>query len=1251
MNGIRIILISLLITFFFFLEVRGNQAGFPTRGEPDEGMILCENNNLNDETPTCDYHLQNDVVVLVFKAVWCGQCRMLELTILKELELYFQEDPVSFIYIDIDSLPEVAEFYEVTSLPFMAFYKNGELKESTGLKPKEAVRQIILELLQKTYIPPLAPVLENYTLTRDYQYMSGSQYLETMQYVDGLGRELLTLTKGITPGKRDLVSLIEYDNLGRKYRTWLPGMLTTTREGIHLDSLKNSMISSELHGRDANPYLEIRYEPFSMERESKVYNAGESWYSHDKAIVTERYLNGISYTCPFYHLTFSGSTYVINRNGDYPARELFVTKTLDEDGNISLEFTDKMGQLVMTRGVNGEKSYDTYYIYDDIGNLCVVLPPKATLALGTNGSWNEADFNVRGLCYLYKYDSRNRCVAKKLPGIDWVLNVYDCMDRIVMTQDGNLRKERKWFYYVYDGLDRLIKQNIVSNTSNLSRDSIQSLYDRWLDNTFPTLDVDKPLQGSIFTVYAKLQEIGYDSYDGLSSGGELAFQPVSNIVLAKEMQVKGLVTRVKLYVLDDKLGTATPNHLEKAYYYDDKARVVQVVARNKYGRVSRESYKYDFKGNILARHEYHETSSSRGDSLLVTFTYDHASRLKSSTARLNGGLPAITTYSYDDLGQMIMKKFGNGANAINQTMKYNIRGWLEKLSSEVFEMQLRYNTPLLAGTKASYSGNITEWEWVQKTGQADRANTYTFSYDSLYRLNETRQYIAGILNDQYVEKGIQYDENGNILTMQRTANGILVDDLLYVYEGNRLTSLKESIRTSPAGDIYLPGSTPNGTFSYDENGNMISDSRNALKLEYNCLNLLRDVKTTSGVLKARYRHLADGTKLDVRDNNEVNGFDYLGSLTYKKSSMGLQLESASFGEGEIQANVSNSVGNEVNYFLTDHLGSVRVIVDGNGVVKERNDYYSFGARHSRGDYPQLVDNRYKYNGKEKQVTGNLDYLDYGARMYDSGLGRWFGIDPMTEKYYSWSVYNYTLNNPLRFIDPNGMWLGDPPGFLKGWNYTMGEFNNNFFGWLDSRSRKPSLLYNDLNDFAGGIMNFLADITGISNAVTGQNETADALEKTLKTVSKILSMSSEELGSLTASSVLFLGELALTRKLPIGEISTFGKMSTVAKKGGNAFRYISEGELKAIQETGLLRGGRPGETFFTKDLYKTAAKAQNRLALPTSPSLRVEFQILNNPTLLRNGTKVLPTYGMMGKGSEFMTLDFVKVKIINWQPLK
>ena len=142
-------------------------------------------------------------------------------------------------------------------------------------------------------------------------------------------------------------------------------------------------------------------------------------------------------------------------------------------------------------------------------------------------------------------------------------------------------------------------------------------------------------------------------------------------------------------------------------------------------------------------------------------------------------------------------------------------------------------------------------------------------------------------------------------------------------------------------------------------------------------------------------------------------------MIYSKSVAVLHLESAHFGDGAIRVNVSNSGQQEVDYFLTDHLGSVRVIVDGSGVVKERNDYYPFGARHVRGDYPQLAANRYKYNGKEEQVTGDLKYLDYGARMYDSGLGIWFVGDPFQENFVSLSPYNYCSGNPMIFIDPNG----------------------------------------------------------------------------------------------------------------------------------------------------------------------------------------------------------------------------------------
>ncbi|MDR1552012.1 MAG: RHS repeat-associated core domain-containing protein [Prevotellaceae bacterium] len=104
--------------------------------------------------------------------------------------------------------------------------------------------------------------------------------------------------------------------------------------------------------------------------------------------------------------------------------------------------------------------------------------------------------------------------------------------------------------------------------------------------------------------------------------------------------------------------------------------------------------------------------------------------------------------------------------------------------------------------------------------------------------------------------------------------------------------------------------------------------------------------------------------------------------------------------------------------FTDHLGSTRVIIDANGIIKGQYNYYPFGKQWE--DISLMANtNRYTFSGKEKQTIRDLGYLDFGARMLDSEIGRWFCPDPLAEKYYSISPYAYCGNNPVNRIDPNG----------------------------------------------------------------------------------------------------------------------------------------------------------------------------------------------------------------------------------------
>jgi RHS repeat-associated protein len=105
------------------------------------------------------------------------------------------------------------------------------------------------------------------------------------------------------------------------------------------------------------------------------------------------------------------------------------------------------------------------------------------------------------------------------------------------------------------------------------------------------------------------------------------------------------------------------------------------------------------------------------------------------------------------------------------------------------------------------------------------------------------------------------------------------------------------------------------------------------------------------------------------------------------------------------------------------------VVHEKSLILQENSYYPFGLQAESFTRESTVGQLYLYNGKELQKELALGTYDYGQRMYDPAIGRWWQVDPLAEKMRRWSPYNYAFDNPLRFIDPDGM--GPDDVILKG----------------------------------------------------------------------------------------------------------------------------------------------------------------------------------------------------------------------------
>jgi hypothetical protein len=263
----------------------------------------------------------------------------------------------------------------------------------------------------------------------------GARALKTIRYFDGLGRPVQTVQAGVTPNGHDLVSYQKYDGLGRSSEAWLP-RARANNNGAFVDLSTFKGLSTQIYQGDSKPYSYPEYEPSPLNRVLKQFGPGQAWQNNNKAVETN-YMTNISgnatLNCKLYEVTGTAQDPTLTSTKNYDTGQLYVTEIKDEDGKPVYQFTDKLGRLVLTRQLTATAAtagsrVDTYYVYDDFGNLSFIIPPIAADSLiGT--FWQESEGGLQRYAYLYRYDERNRPIAKRLPGCAWQYMVYDKADR------------------------------------------------------------------------------------------------------------------------------------------------------------------------------------------------------------------------------------------------------------------------------------------------------------------------------------------------------------------------------------------------------------------------------------------------------------------------------------------------------------------------------------------------------------------------------------------------------------------------------------------------------------------------------------------------------------------------------------------------------------------------------------------------------------------------------------------------------
>lgn len=897
-------------------------------------------------------------------------------------------------------------------------------------------------------------------------------------YYDGLGRPIQQIAHKQSNSGKDVITHIEYDVFGRQIKEFLPYVSS----GASLSYIPSSQsdvynfYANPDFATTGNPNFEATSNPYSQKElensPSGIVNKqaapGNDWvmgngkeikFEYSTNIENEvRLIKANSVWNQTYEL-YETSPLISNY---YAPNQLYKTITKDENwvsgkNNTTEEFKDKSGKVILKRTYNNGVAHDTYYVYDQFGNLSFVLPPLSDKSL--------LQSDLDNLCYQYKYDHRNRLVEKKLPGKQWEYIVYNSQDMPVATGPAynpwgaNNETDTGWLITKYDALNRVIYTGWYTgyevNASKrqkyqVDQNNLTSPYEVVFDNnTIDNITINYTNNVLPTTSFKILTINYYDDYSYPDAPSVPTSLPNSDFSVASS--VKGLPTGSWIRVLDD----PNNNAYETSFtLYDNKFRPIRNHTTNHLGGYTQVDTNLDWAGKTMYTITKHKRANSNSELVVKDmFEYSAQDKLVLHKQQINQ-LPEqlITQNTYDELGQLISKNVGGeditGTSGLQKVdYSYNIRGWLKSINdvtdiqteNDLFAFKINYNDYQELGDNDSsptllYNGNISSTYWI--TGNDNVLRKYNYTYDNLNRLSEAKykKPQVGSTPDNYHES-MTYDMNGNIQTLVRygdmDTDGYQteqkIDDLVYSYHPQNKNQLMKVFDSSAFSQGFKDDSDgiedTDDDYEYDENGNMVSDSNKGItKITYNHLNL--PVEIIFG-LEGRIAYLYDasGKKLSKQVQNFVTSEDNIteymaGGFQYKDTALQFFPHAEGYVNASVievtcltcrPASITYTTSYDYVFNYTDHLGNIRLsyTVDpiyGDLKVLEENHYYPFGLKHTNYNSDVLLYSKNEIGSKALKgmppvvVEPSYNYK-YNGKEFEDELGKntyaygWRDYDP------------------------------------------------------------------------------------------------------------------------------------------------------------------------------------------------------------------------------------------------------------------